>query len=382
MQNHASNQHIASLDGFRGLAVLMVVFFHCLVVSTGGRGIAIELIGNLSRSGWLGVEMFFALSGFLITGILLKTVERPQYFRNFYIRRTLRIFPLYYAVISICFGLAFLWHLAGREYAPQYLLYVQNFLPESAAHLGSHFRLIHFWSLAVEEQFYLFWPLVVWFTRKRPHIFMAICIAIVLQGPFVRGIAISQGIPYPRLYFWTPFRLDSLVWGALAAVSLKLLSEKHLNVFRIGTLYLGAVLLLLIFVDVKGILGWLNPVALIVGNWSMAMLSCGILLTLVTRHSLFSKFFAFSPLRWFGKYSYGVYVYHYLFPDLNSYIRKFVLVHTGSVPLSAMAFIASFFIIGSTFALISYHGFEKHFLRLKDVLAPEAVAARRTVELV
>jgi len=94
-----SAKHVPALDGVRGVAILLVLFFHSGLLIVAGSGPARQMYEVVSRSCWCGVDLFFVLSGFLITGILLDTKESPRYFRNFYVRRILRIFPLYYAVI-------------------------------------------------------------------------------------------------------------------------------------------------------------------------------------------------------------------------------------------------------------------------------------------
>ncbi len=165
-----SQQHNPVLDGVRGIAVLAVLAFHVRGPIPDLAGIAwlrypLHLLSPL----WSGVDLFFVLSGFLITNILLRARRHPHYFRNFYARRTLRIFPLYYFTLLLHY-LAELWGpeaLSGpgaSRLRLWYWLYAQNWL---GGLYGESLRAFeHYWSLAIEEQFYLLWPLVVLATRS------------------------------------------------------------------------------------------------------------------------------------------------------------------------------------------------------------------------
>src|SRR5206468_651405 len=155
----------------RGLAILLVIAFHTLRV-TGKEGLIGRFGAAIQDSGWIGVDLFFVLSGFLITGILLDSLGKPGYFRNFFARRTLRIFPLYYAVLTVSLflvpaliGLQRLPELYHRLLENQLWLwtYAANYLQATGRHTLPGFG--HFWSLAIEEQFYLLWPFVVYLGR-------------------------------------------------------------------------------------------------------------------------------------------------------------------------------------------------------------------------
>src|SRR5580698_3864280 len=167
-------RHIKALDGIRGLAILAVLIVH--FGNFVPQGAMERSIAAGVRFGWCGVDLFFCLSGFLIAGILLQTVEHPQYFRLFYARRVLRIFPAYYSFVGILVASVAAGHAFG--YLPHATakgqlwawLYLSNFrgsrLPYSSA----------LWSLAVEEQFYLFWPLAIAVFRRRALLF-CVCVA-------------------------------------------------------------------------------------------------------------------------------------------------------------------------------------------------------------
>ena len=157
--NGPTGDHLPGLDGLRAIAIGTVFGFHL-----GLPGMSL---------GWVGVQLFFVISGFLITGILLRSRERPFYFRNFYVRRTLRIFPIYYVLIALYFvtaGVQGDW--ATVKLLPYYLTYTQSY-PQLATRYVCAPMLGHTWTLAIEEQFYLLWPLAIYLVRGR-RLFVAL----------------------------------------------------------------------------------------------------------------------------------------------------------------------------------------------------------------
>lgn len=175
--------------------------------------------GIAARNGWMGVDLFFVLSGFLITGILFDTKNNEGYFRNFYARRCLRIWPLYYCTLSFMFIVVPLLRPseAHQIFEPRsmpwwsYLLYLQNFLVPVVTRATGPLGVT--WSLAVEEQFYLVWPLVVRFCGERT--LPRITIAIICLDPALRFVLAQRGF---NIYPNTFCRLDGLMWGALLAL--------------------------------------------------------------------------------------------------------------------------------------------------------------------
>ena len=210
-------------DGVRGVAIMAVIVFHS--AHLGDRD---GLFKYAADAGWLGVDLFFVLSGFLITGILLDTKGQERFFRNFYARRTLRIFPLFYLVVGLATVVAPLAYRVGpieRSDLGAYTddlwshqlwlwTYTQNFLQASSSHTLP--GLGHLWSLAVEEQFYLLWPLVVFLlpTRYLLRAAVATCVAVVVLRPALLGMGVE-----PRaLRHWTFTRIDTLLFGGIAAM--------------------------------------------------------------------------------------------------------------------------------------------------------------------
>ncbi|NBT59763.1 acyltransferase, partial [bacterium] len=151
--------HEPLLDGVRGLAILLVIFFHSSLIPV--KNSMDKILHGAALGGWAGVDLFFVLSGFLITGILLRTKEAPNFFFNFYMRRTLRILPLYYLFLILAFYVV----PQTVQFGFTYWTFLSNILLGRLGQFQSPVLDIT-WSLAVEEQFYLLWPLVVWATKR------------------------------------------------------------------------------------------------------------------------------------------------------------------------------------------------------------------------
>src|ERR1700748_2219051 len=205
-------KYFRNLDGVRAIAALLVLVFHVFQSLDLGPKYA-PFIENMAIMGHFGVSLFFVLSGFLITRILMKSVGEKQYFKNFYVRRALRIFPLYYLFL-------FIWdfvfpHFAKLPLAPlkeqwYFYAYLQSFpltFNWKAAGPG------HFWTLAIEEYFYLFWPVIVYFF-SRQNIFR-FSIALVFTALITKWILIYAG--YNDAFFPLA-RFDALAMGAILAL--------------------------------------------------------------------------------------------------------------------------------------------------------------------
>ncbi len=219
------NTRSAPLDGLRGIAILSVLIIHL----EGYAGPWAHLLPRsflvVSRNLWIGVDLFFVLSGFLITGILLDSRTEParKAITSFYARRILRIVPLYYCVCLVVFvvlpaisgTLRTSWH--GPEYL-SYVLFVSNLLQSwRGVALGGLLTVA--WSLAIEEQFYLVWPWIV--RRISIRNLQRTCAAIILVSPLIRFAAWKLGANLETLYVLTALRLDGLAAGAWLAVELR-----------------------------------------------------------------------------------------------------------------------------------------------------------------
>ncbi len=212
---------IPALDGLRGIAIILVLLHHFTYYRpTAGVD---ALIGNVVFFGWTGVDLFFVLSGFLITGILLDTRDSERYFTTFYARRILRIFPLYYLVLFLAFVVlpkfpAVHPVLVGQDDLPPqwpYWLYLTNVLIADRGWVHGWVDVA--WSLAIEEHFYLVWPLVIWLCP--PRLVAVLCAVIILAEPAARVFARAAMVESLPIYVLTWFRLDGLAMGALLALA-------------------------------------------------------------------------------------------------------------------------------------------------------------------
>ena len=366
-------KHVPALDGVRGLAILLVLIYHQTVLSPAGPFDAV--FGRVARFGWCGVDLFFVLSGYLITGILLDSREEPRYFRNFYARRILRIFPLYYAVLAFTFFIlprfstsppfspaAF----AGRRIF--YWLYLGNYVMAAQGSF-SHDILSVTWSLAIEEQFYLIWPLVVlllprkWIAR--------LCVAIITATLLLRTFLVLAGYGPVPIYVLTPLRLDGLAAGALLATLRKggsAIPEAFGSAARRLALLAG-ILTVLIWA-IPDDYQWFSPQMQEFGYSSLALFFGAIVALAVwsPKKSVFVRFFDSRVLRFLGKYSYAIYLFHY---PIKTWVRSrvwrgapFPLLFGSRVPAQLL-----FYVLASApavaLAVLSWNLYEKRFLSLK-----------------
>lgn len=213
-----SLKHIDSLDGVRGVAISMVLIFHLLWSNSRTGSAVMNFLVGLRGAGWAGVDLFFSLSGFLITGILFDTLHTGHYFKNFYGRRFLRIFPVYYGVLLILY---LVFHPIHFDQGRQFLLlagYLQNTplwwhgLQTAVAQPTDHL-----WSLSVEEQFYLVWPVLIFFIRDRKKLLWTAAI-LALMAPVTRILLLAHGASFTATYKLTICRADSLLAGAWLAL--------------------------------------------------------------------------------------------------------------------------------------------------------------------
>ncbi len=216
-----SESRIVSLDGVRGLAILTVMLGHI-----GEFGLPIHPAFNaVFAMSWVGVELFFVLSGFLITSILIEKLNTKNYFSRFYLRRFLRIVPVYYLVLTVTtylFPLIFNnlitpdMSQSWQQHAPWYYAFLANIMMMQLGDMP-HDPVAVAWSLAVEEQFYLVWPFVaLGFRYFRP---LTILGSLLIGGIILRAILMMNGWADLMFYLFTPTRMDSLILGAALAVA-------------------------------------------------------------------------------------------------------------------------------------------------------------------
>jgi len=366
--------HIPALDGVRGVAILLVLIFHLSVYGHGlaPSGLFIDrLYYRVAGTGWIGVDLFFVLSGFLITGILYDAKEGQHYFRNFYARRILRIFPLYYGAL-ILFLVVLPWlrpdhsglRLMARDGA-WYWSYLSNL--QIARDGWPQFGAIgHFWSLAVEEQFYLVWPVIVLvLSRRQLQLASLACIVAALA---VRVTLNAEGNS-TAAFVLMPARIDALAVGAYLAVTARgpegLQRLSRLAPTSAALLSLG---FLVIFGVRKGFAAY-DPVVSTIGHTILACLFGAVLVLALTsaRHAVIARVFDSSFLSFFGRYSYGIYVFHHPILFFKPGIIPLAIVPSlfGSQLLRQLVFLVIATAVSVGIAFLSWHLFEKQFLKLK-----------------
>jgi peptidoglycan/LPS O-acetylase OafA/YrhL len=355
-----------ALDGVRGFAFLLVFCHHYLRMEIG----------------WVGVDIFFVLSGFLITGILFDTRDDPNRARNFYVRRALRIFPLYYLVLLLIAAAAPFVHwqwdwrwLAWPLYLGNWILAVHRGALDPATMdtingwmkdgQGNVLVLIgHFWSLCVEEQFYLIWPWVVFYVRSRRAL-IAIASSIVLLWPLLRFVANHTLRPdklaTDLIAHSTVFRLDTLMVGALIALLYR--GEARRALFRMATAgiwvagvitatAIAAFILHPALLHVRAV----KPYLVTIGFTIIAAFSAVLIIHCLVPGTVLFRIFTNRVLRWVGRISYGAYIFHDI-PHLL-YQRLATALHIPTWPLALVC----------TFALawLSFRFVETPFLNLKN----------------
>ncbi|MGH9412497.1 MAG: acyltransferase family protein [Terriglobales bacterium] len=333
--------HIPALDGLRGLAIILVLLHHCepRLRSLG--------LGTVSAWGWVGVNLFFVLSGFLITGILLDERTQPHFFRNFYARRGLRIWPLYFLVVPLVyftFGPHSSW-IGSRPGWLYFLFYVQNLVP------GLNGALYPTWSLAIEEQFYLVWAPLVRFVPQK--LLAALLLVVLASGAGLRTHLFGSLPPIHTLY-----HLDGLAAGCLLAMAIR---TWHASAAR----WRAA--------------GWIATAVGLGGafaaaldrppllNTCFAVGFAGILLLAASAPAI--PGLSWRPLRFLGKISYGVYLTHMpVFALLGGVDVYMDHIHAGAA--GDLLIVVMRITVSLGVATLIWYGYERPILGLKRYFRP------------
>jgi peptidoglycan/LPS O-acetylase OafA/YrhL len=353
-------EYYPGLDGLRGIAILLVVFYHNFGFS------------NYFFFGWLGVDLFFVLSGFLITDLLLKTFHSPNYLKNFYVKRVLRIFPLYYFSLVLFliilpliknFPLDFSYYINNQWW---FWAYLQNWLLIFKDTGNATTALQHYWSLAVEEQFYLIWPLVILLFKKPKYLlaFAGVLLLGVIAIRFSLWTMQVKDLNYFGLYTFT--RIDGICIGSMLAI-LQYMRSRFLNRnFTIVVLILAGFNFLFFFFNRQNEFSF--PYLAIVGYTTFAVMFALLIHETVQGENKFINSVLDTPvLKFFGRISYGFYIFHWpVYLILYEYLAAWVR-NSFSLSVSASQFIISIIltIIGLAVSIMSYYGFERHFLKMK-----------------
>jgi peptidoglycan/LPS O-acetylase OafA/YrhL len=376
----ANRVYFPALDGIRAAAFLLVFFVHYIGLPWG----------------WSGVNIFFVLSGFLITGILIDTRDAPHRIRNFYIRRTLRIFPLYYGIFLLLLLITPLAHWqwtrgwwAWPFYLGNFLRFVapgppnsiQQYAADAQLHGAGLLYLGHFWSLCVEEQFYLVWPAIVFglvFRIRSLRTLVWICTFTVVVVPLLR-VFVSHHAPdwmldAELLYRFTPFQLDSLLLGGLLALLWRGAHRARLiAIARVVAVVCTIATVVYMTITLHGIApsrffeydypDWKF-------TWGLTFINLfagSLIVCAMTPGSVAYRLFDHPALRWIGRISYGAYVFH----DIchTSYVEIVVFLYARFPTLWLQPKLVLVLIaLPATLLLawLSYRFFESPFLRLKE----------------
>jgi peptidoglycan/LPS O-acetylase OafA/YrhL len=374
----AVSPYIPALDGIRALAILLVIP-HNVDVLSGPYPAALFPFVALMHAGWIGVQLFFVLSGFLITGNLLDTRGTGNYYGAFITRRALRILPLYFGVLLAALVLLPLWLAAPPDLQSTLhnQVWLWTFLSNWTAPFGHTVTgFSHFWSLAVEEQFYLLWPLVVAYCL--PTRLLKVCGVLVFAALLTRWLLMRAHASDDALYMFTPARMDALALGAAAAAAVRIATLRErltktrsgLAAAALGTLLLDAILTRgYVFYDSNA------------QSYGYTLLALGFALVVLVLSlptagwiAATARVLAWPPLRLIGRYSYGMYVFHL---PLHVYCTN-RLLHRLGVPITApvaVAYSVVMVLLSFLLAAASYELYERHF-HLKARLMPRpAVAA-------
>ena len=358
-----------ALDGLRGFAILLVLFSHNFSFIT------------FSKLFDTGVDLFFVLSGFLITDILLKTKKNKKFLQTFYIRRILRIFPIYYLTLVAFLVLAPHFAQLKEQYSyyqnNQIFLwfYLQNWLPIIHPPPFYHTQIFgHFWSLSIEEHFYIVWPFLI-LAYKKSKALINICL-LITSGCIVFRFATwlyfgNSDLNY-RLQFNT--RMDGLSIGSLIAIWKFNKENIKTKILKFGTVLISfhliaAIISKIIFTHI--------PHFSFLGYTSISVLFGILIVFAIERKNIvIKKIFEFTPLRYIGKISYGLYIYHVpVLVVFKIYFTSYVLKLYLSPLLTNIVIAFSTVLIAILISLISFNFFEKKILLLKEKIAPQGFSS-------
>ena len=363
-----------ALDGLRALAVTLVFIEHFGGGSHGGQ--FLQLFNRVRIFGAAGVSLFFVLSGFLITGILYDTRLGQSYFKNFYVRRSLRIFPIFYLVLALCVVLAPILHFNLQWGHISFLFYLGNFFANwnwslyeltSSNHPAMSINLAHFWSLFVEEQFYLVWPVVIFLVRDRVKL-IRLSVAIIVVVLLLRiGMVwfLPLGTAEQFALRMLPTRADDLLVGGATALLLRgPTAERWLA--RSWLFFLSGIAAFFLMALWRGYFGFNDPYNMTIGLTFISLASAGLIALAIQDGSVVFRLLSLRPLRIIGKYSYGFYIYHILFPGAAIAYLAWCIAFFHSMMIAGLVFSSSWYLMTLVVAGLSYELYEKRFLAMKS----------------
>jgi peptidoglycan/LPS O-acetylase OafA/YrhL len=365
---------LEALDGLRAIAIGLVLLNHFTPGRNSNQGMG-GLIFKVADIGWAGVDLFFVLSGFLITRILLNARATDQPIRHFFIRRALRIVPAYFLVLALVF---FVPAMVGLHPVPSlstqipYWFYYSNYDAASYELLFGSFGMSHFWSLAVEMQFYLAWPLIIY--NCNTQTVGRIAVIALLCAPAARGVAASLDTHWTVYFGWTLLRMDGLLVGSLVALAMyRGVTFERVKLFAWSLVWVGAAFIGWViwtdraFAMFKG-LDYPLHVQLTVLIPTIVSLFCGAVLWIGLQRNTLGKVLAHPVFRPLATYSYGTYLVHYvLMPTFEKTFGPQVMqVWIGGGDFA----VYMYFLLASGCSVViasaMYHLVESRFLALKS----------------
>ena len=359
---------IPALDGLRGLAIFLVVFHHYAYFKS-EQGWPAAITHAIFPLTWTGVDLFFVLSGFLIGGILMENRGKENYFRTFYLRRICRIFPLYFFWLALFFILTWLlspfctqgWYgwlfISDFSKVPwwSYTIFLQNIFFAKTFLAGSYWMTVT-WSLAVEEQFYLFLPVVIWLVplRKLPFVL----VPLILFAPAFR---LFLYLFHPEIY---PFvllscRLDTLLMGVLCAYWIRHERARHCLEENQDRLYLALSILLLgaVYLTAQASSPYSFEMVFLGYTWMALFYACLLLITITAKKNIIINFMNLPPLRSLGIIAYGVFLMHVA---INILMHGLILGKDPSITNSLDGIVTlTAFLTTLLLATLSWRFFEK-----------------------
>ena len=353
------------MDGLRAFAILPVILFH-FKPTTG----ALAWTAWLCNRGWIGVELFFVLSGFLITGILVDSAHKPNYYKNFIVRRALRVLPLYYIYLAAVWYVIQLRPNIAQDVADWgglkwYSFYFGNWRMAMMRDWPPFRPLTILWSLEVEEQFYLFYPMVIAFCPI--NVVRRVLWSCVIGAPILRCASLlfltHGGM---TRYVLTPLRMDALALGGLIALKVRQGGLPDPKIFRVGAV-IGILLCAAMFLGFGRINNDYDSSFISSIGFTVVDVTCALLVAYVisSRQGRLAAFLRFFPLVFIGQISYGLYLFHYpVGMVIHSALGRLIDMPEGGTLQLVLALAFSI-----ALASFSWLFFESRILRFKERFA-------------
>jgi peptidoglycan/LPS O-acetylase OafA/YrhL len=366
LPDRPSKAHLPALDGVRAIAILMVIVYHALN-GLPAATVPQNVFLNVVEQGWVGVDLFFVLSGFLITGILMDVQSPVHALRRFYTRRVLRIVPVYVAFLLFSMWIAPIVGTMHPEEVAQlrdsqlwYWTYSFNLMVALHTWQATSFPLAHLWSLSVEEQFYLLWPLAA--LLMSPLTLRRAAVGCIVAAELFRLAFIVGGAGGQVNFVMLPCRMDSLAAGAFLACAYRdpALWPRVLRARR--WLAVAAIVPLIAIALYRHKFSSQAPLEQLFGFPAIIALASVLVATAIGGVAWLSS----SAMRFIAKISYGMYIWHLVIMRLIVHVQR--VPDPASPQLWWVFYIvrASGTVCGAILlALISWYVIEQPFLRLK-----------------